>query len=149
MLDGLQVEHRIIEQCLPSSGLDAREPRGETSQYPGLSQSLERRRNQSMRSNFPDHPRNLAARPLGSVISGIESAKKVSQLGKGNPRVIEPACCEQPVDFCGNAILHHIDINACIEQQLRSSSHVLGYEEEGFIRSACKSGGSLRGLDPP
>ncbi len=63
--------------------------------------------------------------------------------------MIEPTHREQTGDLRWNAILYGVDVDACVEQQLSSDTHVVGHEGEGVIRSARKSNGSLFGFDPP
>ena len=82
VLDGLKVEHRIIEQRLPSLRSHARKPHCETSQNACFPQCLDRGRLQSMRSDIQDHSRNFTAYPLRSMISRIQAAEKVGQFGK-------------------------------------------------------------------
>ena len=102
-----------------------------------------------MRSDIRDNAGNFTISSLSSAVLGIKAAEKVGQLGEGNSRMVEPTHREQTGDLRGNAILYRVDIDARVEQQLRSSTGIVGHKRESIVRSTRKSSGSLFGFDPP
>jgi len=78
-----------------------------------------------MRRNIADHAFNFRQRSFRSEICGIEATKKISQLAETNGGVIYEARVEQ--GFCRrwHRTLQKVDVNACVEQDLRTADGLL------------------------
>src|SRR5258708_38532914 len=71
------------------------------------------------------------------------------QLGKDDTRMIAQTSLQQGLDALGRAPLQDVDIDACIEQELRSPNPLLGHERKRLVGSAVETYRPPPGLEPP